>query len=849
MNEKSRIKRAIKQSTLTFVLSSVSITLISLTILAFFFIVRMNLKVREASDIRYGLTVNAKRFMEGSAYLTNEVRAYAGTGNIVHYNNYWDEVNRHKNRDIGVANMRRIGITAEEETLVEQMYSLSNNLIPLEKAAMDLTAEGKRPEALEMVYGEVYEDWIGKIRATQTEFIEKLHIRTENELNSWVKATKKWRTATILFLFVTALIQVVSSVTIRNKVIRRIQLVCEEMRYIEQGNLHAKFIAIPDTSEIGTLISAIHFTKSEMSKYITDISVTLAAIAEGKPGVRVEAAYMGDFEEIKRSINEISRILDEQRERDRIHREELQQAVDDAKAANRAKSEFLSNMSHEIRTPMNAIVGMTNIALSSDSMERHVFCLNKIKDASTHLLGVINDILDMSKIDANKLELSCAEFVFEKMIIKMVDVINFRVDEKHQKLVVDLDENIPLTLIADEQRIAQIITNLLSNAVKFTPEKGTIELQTRLLNEDDSTCTLQISVQDSGIGMTEEQQKGLFQSFAQADASISRKFGGTGLGLAISKSLVEKMDGRIWVESEEGKGAKFIFTIRVDRGTDEILKATPMLAGVKWEELRTLAVDDENYIREFFVNISKRLGFTCDVSKDGYEACEMIEKNPKYDMFFVDWRMPGINGIELTRKIREQDTDNSVVIMISSTEWTEIEDDARAAGVDRFVPKPLFPSVIVDTIQECLGAEAQENAKGTEVPDLSNFRILLVEDIEINRYIVIASLKPTGIEIVSAENGLVAVNEMEKRPEDYDMIFMDLQMPEMDGSEATRRIRAMDHSWAKNIPIVAMTANVFREDIEKCHEVGMNDHVGKPLNFDDVIQVLKKFLRKSNRKR
>ena len=847
MEKPCHLKRAIKQSTLTFLLSSISIALIFLSILAFFFIVRMNFKVREASDVRYNLTANAKRFMEGSAYLTNEVRAYAATGNLVHYENYWDEVNRYKNRDIGVENMRMIGITLEEDALVERMYSLSNNLIPLEKAAMDLAAKGEKQEALDAVYGDVYENWIEKIRTTQTEFIDKLHVRTENNLNSLLKTTTKWRTATMVFLFITALIQVISAVTIRNKVVKRIRLVSDEMLQVEQGNLHGKFDVVPDTSEIGMLINAIHVTKSEINKYITDISVTLAAIAGGKPGVRVETDYRGDFVEIKRTINEISRILDDQRERDRLHREELQKAVDEAKAANKAKSEFLSNMSHEIRTPMNAIVGMTNIALASDSMERHVFCLSKVKDASTHLLGVINDILDMSKIDANKLELSCAEFVFEKMIINMVNVINFRVDEKHQNLVVEIDEKIPQTLFADEQRLAQIITNLLSNAVKFTPEKGTIGLETRLLGEDDSTCTLQISVQDSGIGISEEQQKYLFQSFAQADASISRKFGGTGLGLAISKSLVEKMDGRIWVESEEGKGAKFIFTIRVNRGAGEISQNVPILSGVKWKELRALAVDDENYIREFFVNISKRFGFTCDVSKDGYEAYEMIEKNPKYDMFFVDWKMPGVNGIELARKIREHNTENSVIIMISSTEWTEIEKEAKAAGVDRFVPKPLFPSVIVNTIQECLGAETQETPETDEVPDFGEFRILLVEDIKINRYIVIASLKPTGVEIVCAENGLIAVKEMEKRPEDFDMIFMDIQMPEMDGTEATKHIRAMDHPWAKKIPIVAMTANVFREDIEKCHEIGMNDHVGKPLNFDEVIRVLKKFLRKTKR--
>jgi signal transduction histidine kinase/CheY-like chemotaxis protein len=536
----------------------------------------------------------------------------------------------------------------------------------------------------------------------------------------------------------------------------------------------------------------------------------------------------------------------------------LIKAREDALSSTKAKSDFLANMSHEMRTPMNAIIGMTNIAKGAADSEKKDYCLAKIEDASNHLLGVINDILDMSKIEANKFELSSAEFSFEKTLRKAVNVINFRVEEKKQNFTVRLGENIPETLIGDDQRLTQVITNLLSNAVKFTPEGGSIELDSSYLGEKDGLCELQVEVKDSGIGIKPEQQAKLFKSFEQADSNTSRRYGGTGLGLSISKNIVEMMGGAIRVESEYGSGSRFVFTVKMKRGEN---KKSSLPKGINWKNIRVLVVDDDSSVTEYFAEIGGRLGFSCDTALSGKEALAKVKEKGAYDVYFIDFKMPGMDGIALTKKLRDiEDPDKAIVIMISAVELTAIEDEARRAGVDKFLAKPLFPSVIADTISECMRLEDAVNDNGESSEDEVKFpgkRIMLAEDIEINREIVIALLEPTELVIDCAENGLEAVKRFKADPTAYDMIFMDLQMPEMDGYEATRQIRAWEQKLAekarrergkgetvqrKSIPIIAMTANVFKEDVEKCLAAGMNGHVGKPLDLGEVLNKLREYL-------
>jgi len=511
----------------------------------------------------------------------------------------------------------------------------------------------------------------------------------------------------------------------------------------------------------------------------------------------------------------------------------------------RHKSAFLANMSHEIRTPMNAIIGMTAIGKTSADIERKDHCFLKIEDASNHLLGVINDILDMSKIEANKFDFSSAEFNFEKMLQRVVNVVNFRMDEKRHEFSVHIDQRIPKTLIGDDQRIVQVITNLLGNAIKFTHEGGSISLDARFLEEKDDICSIQFSVTDNGIGMTPEQQKRIFSSFEQAETSTTRKYGGTGLGLAISRNIVEMMGGRIWVISDIDKGSTFAFVLQLKRGIQAFQGLLP--PDVNLNNVRILVVDDDRDILDYFIEITHEFKVQCDAAISGEEAIRLVEKNGSYHIYFIDWRMPGMDGIQLTAELKARhEFAKSIVIMITAAEWTTVEAEARKAGVDRFLAKPLFPSHIADIINEAIGVDQKKiDEKKTDLNGMfAGRRILLVEDVEINREIVKALLEPTHIEIDCAENGKEALQKFSDEPYKYDIIFMDVQMPEMDGYEATRRIRALKVPQAQTIRIVAMTANVFREDIEMCLESGMDNHIGKPLNFDEIIEKLQIYLPK-----
>ena len=524
---------------------------------------------------------------------------------------------------------------------------------------------------------------------------------------------------------------------------------------------------------------------------------------------------------------------------------DLQDALYLAQQSSNAKKDFLSRMSHEIRTPMNVIVGMTTIAGTNlDDKNRVKDCLSKIVLSSKHLLALINDVLDMSKIEEGKLSVNNEQFELQQLFESIVPAIYSQAAAKGSEFECKLKDIVSENVIGDSLRINQILLNLLSNAVKFTPAGGTIRLLVSQGPVKNGHTKLIFQVEDNGIGMSEEFLQHIFTPFEQEDGTISRKYGGTGLGMAITKNLVELLGGTIRVKSRQGEGTVFTVELHLEV-PNEIVQ--PEIVG--WDNLKVLIVDDDEVACTHAGMILKKMGINADWVQHGSIAVQMVmkahEDDCDYDVCLVDWKMPDMDGIEVTRRIRRELGPDTIVIIISAYDWSEIENEAKAAGANAFIAKPLFESSLCHVLSSAFGQNKKtgEEIKASAV-SFKGKRIILAEDNELNREIAEELLKATGADISCVQNGKEAVDCFNASAAGYyDLILMDIQMPVMDGYEAARAIRRSNHKDAGQIPILAMTANAFREDEDEALAAGMNGHIAKPIDIDVLFRTMSELLR------
>ena len=597
------------------------------------------------------------------------------------------------------------------------------------------------------------------------------------------------------------------------------------MNFIDPDNIR-KALAVHE------IISYRYLAQREGLEYYEMIRAAGVRHAEDRDDNKVHAIGLG------------LTVIDEEMRDSMAKNQALAEALAAAKEANKAKTAFLSNMSHEIRTPMNAIIGLDSLALRNDKLlpETREY-LEKIGESARHLLGLINDILDMSRIESGRIVLRKEEFSFRSMLEQINTMVMSQCGEKGLKYECRMTGGVSDYYIGDDMKLKQVLINILSNAIKFTEKGGNIVMTVERKATYGDQSTIKFVIKDTGIGMEKSFIPKIFDSFTQEDSSRNNKYGSTGLGMAITKNIVELMNGTISVESEKGVGTEFTVVVTLKNCEHQ----GPATSYIKPKDMRVLIVDDEEIAAEHARMVLDEVGISAECASSGAEALKMLElqhtKHEPYNLVLLDWKMPEMDGLEVSKEIRKRYSKETTIIILTSFNWDEIMDEALHVGVDSFLAKPLFASNVIDEFERIARKNNMSLFRKKRRADLNGKKILLAEDIQINAEIMKQILKIKGAEIDHAENGRIVLEMFaNSAPKHYDAILMDVRMPEMDGLEATAKIRALDRKDAKTIPIIAMTANAFDEDVQRSLQVGMNAHLSKPVEPEHLYRTLEELI-------
>ena len=620
---------------------------------------------------------------------------------------------------------------------------------------------------------------------------------------------------------------------------------CKASEYFEKWKSNILEESIEDYSNV---VNIAHLKECfEQGDAEVEVDYWANVTPEEQMCVRQSFIMTKDYDTDDIMVMVVSKEITEQVQKQREQTQALQDALMQAQHANRAKTTFLSNMSHDIRTPMNAIIGFATIAASHiDNKDQVRDCLQKVLSSSNHLLSLINDILDMSRIESGRVQIKEQECNISELMHNLVNIIQPQVKAKQLELFIDTFEVVNEDVIADSLKLNQVFINLLSNAVKYTPAGGTVTF--RIMQKTTfrhGYGDYVFIIKDNGIGMSKEFVQHIFEPFEREVTVTQSGIQGTGLGMAITKNIVEMMNGTIDVESEAGKGSTF--TVQLTLRLQDVEKNAEQLRELSG--LRALVVDDDFNVCDSVSKMLKQIGMRSEWTTSGreaaYRAKVAYEEGDSYHTYIIDWQMPELSGVETARKIRKAVGDEAPIIILTAYDWTDIEDEAKAAGITAFCAKPLFMSDLKSALLAAnnLTDKDGESAAAWTLADFGGKRVLLVEDIELNREIAEVILTEAGFIVETAPDGTDAVSMVSKSEENYyDAILMDVQMPIMDGYEATRTIRNMARKDVKDLPIIAMTANALEEDKEAALKNGMNAHIAKPIDMDIFISVLHQYL-------